>query len=193
MSRETAARLRANGAAGQPLTALPSSPQPSLLALPAWLTPSRELAFFRGCLHAAIVVDVSSSCLYLLLPAGTVVFFGGVPTPSATFWLLAVAMRAKCDPFHLPARDGLTLLATMAGAGHTWLVPAPFIRQCYGFSGAQEPIGPLSRTTTASDVRRGSCNIELRYIGSTSPNLSLYRRRLVRSSLQVILSRTKTS
>jgi hypothetical protein len=142
MSRATAARLRANGAAGQPLRALPSSPQPSLLALPAWLTPSRELAFFRGCLLAAIVVDVSSSCLYLFLPAGTVVFFGGVPTPSAIFWCstaatgdavsalwCATALRRHTPSGYRDAARGLLLFTIVhLGAfarGHYAIEPHP--------------------------------------------------------------------
>ena len=62
-----------------------------MAVIPAWLTPSRELAFIRAWLLLAIAIDIVSSCLYLFLPAGTVVYFGGVATPSATFWCSTAA------------------------------------------------------------------------------------------------------
>jgi hypothetical protein len=61
------------------------------MLMPLWLTPERELAFFRTWLFLAITIDVVSSCLYLFLPAGTVAFFGGIATPSATFWCSTAA------------------------------------------------------------------------------------------------------
>ena len=60
-------------------------------AVPSWLTPKLELAVFRSLLAAAIAIDVVSSCLYLFVPAGTVTYFGGVATPSATFWCSTAA------------------------------------------------------------------------------------------------------
>ena len=62
-----------------------------MCAVPAWLTPSREVAVCQAWLLLAIAIDVVSSCLYLFLPAGTVVFFGGIATPSATFWCSTAA------------------------------------------------------------------------------------------------------
>lgn len=59
--------------------------------VPSWLTPVRELAFLRTWLYFSIAVDVMSSCLYLFVPAGTVIFFGGIATPSATFWCSTAA------------------------------------------------------------------------------------------------------
>jgi hypothetical protein len=62
-----------------------------LSSRPSWLTPAIELAFFRYWLVACISIDAISTCLYLFLPAGTVAFFGGVATPSATFWCSTAA------------------------------------------------------------------------------------------------------
>jgi hypothetical protein len=61
------------------------------MARPSWLTPAFELAFLRYWLVACIAIDAVSTCLYLFVPAGTVSFFGGVPTPSATFWCSTAA------------------------------------------------------------------------------------------------------
>jgi len=58
---------------------------------PSWLTPAFELAFLRYWLFACIAIDALSTCLYLFVPAGTVAFFGGVATPSATFWCSTAA------------------------------------------------------------------------------------------------------
>jgi hypothetical protein len=60
--------------------------------LPSWLTPARELAVLRAWLWLAVAVNVASSCLYLFVPAGTVAYFGGAPTPTATFWCTTAAM-----------------------------------------------------------------------------------------------------
>ena len=54
--------------------------------LPSWVTPARELAVLHTWLWLAICVDVVSSCLYLFLPAGTVLYFRGTASPTATFW-----------------------------------------------------------------------------------------------------------
>ena len=45
----------------------------------------------RAWLWLAICVDAVSTCLYLFLPAGTVVYFGGVASPTATFWCTTAA------------------------------------------------------------------------------------------------------
>ena len=53
--------------------------------------PSRPRIRCGRRLAAAIAVDVVSSCLYLFVPAGTVAYFGGIATPSATFWCSTAA------------------------------------------------------------------------------------------------------
>jgi hypothetical protein len=62
-----------------------------LTHIPSWLTPARELRILRLWLYLAISIDVISSCLYLFLPAGTGEYFGGIATPSATFWCSTAA------------------------------------------------------------------------------------------------------
>ena len=72
-----------------------AAPSPLILSsptmVPSWVTPSRELAVLRAWLWLAICVDVVSSCLYLFLPAGTVLYFRGTASPTATFWCTTAA------------------------------------------------------------------------------------------------------
>ncbi|CAF3627186.1 unnamed protein product [Rotaria sp. Silwood1] len=42
-------------------------------------------------LWLTVVLPWFSSLLYLLVPGGTIKYFGGVPTPSAKFWVQVVA------------------------------------------------------------------------------------------------------
>ena len=59
--------------------------------VPSWITPEREMAVLRAWLWLVICVDVVSSCLYLFLPAGTVLYFRGTASPTATFWCTTAA------------------------------------------------------------------------------------------------------
>ena len=110
--------------------------------VPSWLTPARELAFLRAWLFAAIAIDAVSSCLYLFLPAGTVAYFGGVATPSATFWCstaatgdavsalwCATALRRHTASGYREAARGLLLFAVIhLGAfarAHYFIEPHP--------------------------------------------------------------------
>ena len=110
--------------------------------VPSWLTPARELAFLRAWLFAAIAIDAVSSCLYLFLPAGTVAYFGGVATPSATFWCstaatgdavsalwCATALRQHTASGYREAARGLLLFAVShLGAfarAHYFIEPHP--------------------------------------------------------------------
>ena len=112
------------------------------LAVPSWLTPKLELAIFRAWLYAAIAIDVVSSCLYLFVPAGTVAYFGGVATPSATFWCstaatgdavsalwCATALRNNTPAGYRDAARGMLLFAVIhLGAfarGHFMIEPHP--------------------------------------------------------------------
>jgi hypothetical protein len=109
---------------------------------PSWLTPKLELAILRYWLFGAIAIDVILSCLYLLAPAGTVAYFGGVATPSATFWCstaatgdavsalwCATALQRNTPTGYRDAARGLLLFAVVhLGAfarGHFLIEPHP--------------------------------------------------------------------
>jgi len=113
-----------------------------MLHVRSWLTPARELAFLRAWLFAAIAIDAVSSCLYLFLPAGTVAYFGGVASPSATFWCstaatgdavsalwCATALRQHTASGYREAARGLLLFAVIhLGAfarAHYFIEPHP--------------------------------------------------------------------
>ena len=95
-------------------------------ARPSWLTPALELSFFRYWLFACIAIDAVSTCLYLFAPAGTVAFFGGLATPSATFWCstaatgdavsaawCATALRSKTPGGYRDAARGLMVFSVV--------------------------------------------------------------------------------